>query len=68
MKDTTPAGTAQYVVVLTVDPAEFDDDPFSDGYDDSIENACRWANVALQAGDQGTVPTTIRPLSEVIAA
>lgn len=51
----------QFVVVLDIDPAELDGD-------DSIEAACRYANVALDIGTEGTVPTTVRPLSEVIAS
>lgn len=55
----------QFVVVLEIDEAELADSDMH--IDDSIENACRHVNVALDLGTEGTVPTTVRPLSEVIA-
>lgn len=50
----------QYVVILNIDAAELNGD-------ESVENACRHANVALDLGTEGTVPTNIQPLSETIA-
>lgn len=49
----------QFVVVLELDEALMDGD-------DSIEVACRLANEALEH-IEGTVPATVRPLSEIIA-
>lgn len=50
----------RFVVVLEIDDAELDGD-----YD--IDKACHVANIALDKGTEGTVPTTVRPLSEIIA-
>ena len=50
----------QYVMVIDIPEEELEGD-------ESIENAARYVQVALDVGAEGTVPPQVRPLSEIIA-